>query len=343
MMTDLRQIHLHNGATLAEDGIPLSYPDPAQEYQYTRHRLLFDRSHEGRIRLTGKDRLNLLNRISTNDLKNMAINQSKATIFCTATARILFYVSVYHAADHTLIITQPGQGVAFAAWLQKQIFYQDDLTIEDITDQTKMFALHGKWPTELSPSAPADDYTNLTIAQQTVSLLKAPAILAPYWKFILPASSAAEIYQELLQLPQLIPSGSINYNLLRIKAGQPARAELTQDYNPLELGLWDDISFTKGCYTGQEIIARMDSREKLAKALYHVQVDEMVTIPATIMQKGGSFGQLTSLSQSPDGEIFGLAIIKLNTNKELALYVGQQQLKPLAFAGSPPPYIAKDN
>ena len=65
-----------------------------------------------------------------------------------------------------------------------------------------------------------------------------------------------------------IPAGSLTYNVLRIRAGRPGVGhELSTDYIPLELGLWDEVSFTKGCYTGQEIIARMESRGGWRKRL----------------------------------------------------------------------------
>ena len=56
----------------------------------------------------------------------------------------------------------------------------------------------------------------------------------------------------------LRPAGSLTYNVLRIRAGRPGVGrELSTDYIPLELGLWDEVSFTKGCYTGQEIVSKM--------------------------------------------------------------------------------------
>src|SRR6185295_4976010 len=105
------------------------------------------------------------------------------------------------------------------------------------------------------------------------------------------------VWAELLTLG-LIPAGSLTYNRLRIRAGRPGVGhELTQDYIPLELGLWDEVSFTKGCYTGQEIIARMESRGRLAKTIITVNLSAAVDAPAKLVADGHEVGMLTSSVQ----------------------------------------------
>src|SRR5260370_738762 len=64
-----------------------------------------------------------------------------------------------------------------------------------------------------------------------------------------------------------IPAGEDAYQLLRLEAGLPGNPELTEDYIPLEANLWPAVDFQKGCYIGQEIIARMASRGTLARRL----------------------------------------------------------------------------
>src|SRR5690606_20128966 len=99
------------------------------------------------------------------------------------------------------------------------------------------------------------------------------------------------------------------YNLLRIEAGYgDASGEFTEDYIPLEAGLWDIVSFTKGCYTGQEIIARMESRRQLAKMLVRLQSD--TPIPTELQADGAKVGTLTSQAQHPQGYFLGLGYVK---------------------------------
>jgi len=107
------------------------------------------------------------------------------------------------------------------------------------------------------------------------------------------------------------------YDALRIEAGLPEVGhELTEDFIPLELGLWDMVSFNKGCYVGQEVIARMESRGKLAKMLVRVALDTSVAVGTGIAtSEGKSVGTVTSVAEIPDEDydgsrIIGLAVVK---------------------------------
>ncbi len=109
----------------------------------------------------------------------------------------------------------------------------------------------------------------------------------------------------------LIAAGSLTYNTLRIRSGRPGIGrELTEDYIPLELGLWDEVSFQKGCYTGQEIIARMESRGRLAKTIVALRLSAMVDAPADLFHDGKRIGTLTSNVSAPDGEVFGIGLVR---------------------------------
>ena len=98
---------------------------------------------------------------------------------------------------------------------------------------------------------------------------------------------------------------------LRIEAGLPgAGHEINSSNIPLEIGLRDAISFTKGCYTGQEIIARLDSRRKLAKTLVGLRSSDEIPIGATLKAPDGSSGVVTSSTYSPKLGWIGLGLVK---------------------------------
>ncbi len=137
-------------------------------------------------------------------------------------------------------------------------------------------------------------------------VLRDQPLSGAHYRLIVPEAQAADVWAALLEAALtagLIPAGSLTYNALRIRAGRPAAGhELSTDYLPLEVGLWDEISFTKGCYTGQEIIARMESRGRLAKVMVTLRLDAAVEAPAPISLEGREVGTLTSSVQTPDGE-----------------------------------------
>ncbi len=90
----------------------------------------------------------------------------------------------------------------------------------------------------------------------------------------------------------------------------PGLPELNEQYIPLEAGLWDDVSFTKGCYTGQEIIARLESRGRLAKTLVGVALSGPVAPGSVWEAEGRPQGELTSATALPDGRWIGLGFVR---------------------------------
>jgi folate-binding protein YgfZ len=106
------------------------------------------------------------------------------------------------------------------------------------------------------------------------------------------------------------------YNILRIEAGIPtAPNELNAKHNPLETTLVQAVSFTKGCYIGQEVIARLDTYDKVQRHLMGVEIGETFnngSLPVPIANvEGEQIGEITSLAFSPSlKKSIGLAFIK---------------------------------
>ncbi|MCB9453578.1 MAG: aminomethyl transferase family protein [Anaerolineaceae bacterium] len=316
-------MHLTRGATLAGDGIPLHYGDQTAEYNAALARVVvMDRSHEGRLQIAGRDRITLLQRISTNDLNHLALHAGRPTLFTNANGRMIDRVVVYHRGDWLLALTEPGRGGAFQTFLQRQIFFNDEVQLTDLTAITRQFVLHGpdadQVAERLLPGAVAFapfQGAEVVIAGVPVFLARRKPIAGGHWSLIVPLDAAEPVWEALLRAGEsfgIIPAGSLVYNALRIRAGRPAAGhELTSDYIPLELGLWDEISFNKGCYTGQEIIARMESRQRLAKTIVTLRLDSPVEAPAELFHDDKPAGILTSRVETPIGEILGIGVVKM--------------------------------
>lgn len=342
-MNTLNQIQQQQGATLATDHIPLHFGDMKAEYTNAlSNTAIFDRSHEGRLQIHGKDRIEILNRISTNDLVNMQVGEGRPTIFTNANGRIIDRVTVYNRADSLLIITEPGRGDAIQQFLTRQIFFNDDAQVTNITAQSHMFALHGPQTPNIIQAAGIDaPYYDDNL--QSVPIFAAPqkAIVESSWiVIVLDAPNAHHIWQQFTQNGAK-PTGSIVYNMLRIRAGKPAFGrELTTDFIPLEIGLWDEVSFSKGCYTGQEIIARMESRRRLAKVMVRVTMSNDLSAPQPIQNNDGkTIGTLTSAVTTANDEKFGIAVIKTDfaqANQQL-YSTNNTLITVMDIAGAPPP------
>lgn len=323
----LDEFHRAQGATVAADGIPLHYGDLQAEYKAgLEAAVLMDRSHEGRLLAQGRDRLALIQRISTNDVLN--IKTGCPTILTNPTGRIIDRLMVYNQGEKTLITTEPGRGEAVKGYLQRQVFFNDDFQIRDLASETRLFALHGPKADEIigtltdqtlsSTQGEKKEYRwiQTTIAGTMITLAERKGLSGGHWIIIAPTEQAAIVWTAIMEVGKahgLQAAGSLTYNALRIRAGRPGVGrELSQEYIPLEAGLWDEVSFNKGCYTGQEIIARMESRGKLAKAMVQLELGQMVNSPAPLYVDGKSIGTLTSSVETPNGERVGIGFVKLD-------------------------------
>ncbi len=347
----LAALHQAKGAILAPDGIPLQYGDLAAEYDAALNKvIILDRSHEGRVQLFGDTRFELLNRMSTNKMIDMRADEGRATIFTTPTARVIDRIVAYNRDDHLLLLTEPGQNIWLRDFLQKNIFFGDDARVVDITLATKMFGIHSKQADAVLAAlginvdaiAPLSG-VSVTINDATVYAVRRKDVSGQHWQVIVPENKATDSYNAILAAGApngIMPAGSLTYNTLRIRAARPARPELNSDYIPLEIGLWDEIHFAKGCYTGQEIIARMDSREKLAKTIVALDLSEWVQAPSDITLDGKSIGKLTSSVQAPTGDYFAIAVIKTQAIvKGTSVMVGSVRATVLGLVGEQPDYI----
>ena len=356
-MNALSRHHISLGARLAPDQIPLDYGDLAAEYAAVETgAILLDRSHEGRILLKGRDRFALVNRMSTNDLSQLDSNEGKPTVFINANARILFRASCFNLQRGLLLISEAGQGAALADYLRRNIFYGDQTSVEDISGETTQFALHGMAADaaieSLAPGAlglPQLGCAELASELGQLVFARRKSIRGRHWVVIAENAAGAAIHRRLLEggaKSGMIPAGSLTYNSLRIRRGRPAGLELSAQYIPLEVGLWDEISFSKGCYTGQEIIARMESRGRLAKTLVKVALASLVPAPAPVYAQGKAVGRLTSSVQAADGRFHALAVIKTEAAQPgAALAAGDHNVEAAVvdYAGVQPPFIRKAN
>jgi tRNA-modifying protein YgfZ len=148
------------------------------------------------------------------------------------------------------------------------------------------------------------------IAGVEVMITRANQIASGGFHLIFDHAVQPQIGQALLETG-VEPLSEETYQVLRVEAGQPEFGhELGDEYIPLEANLWNDVSFTKGCYTGQEIIARMESRQKLAKRLVGLRFEEQVTLPASLWSEDHEVGVVTSVVHSPVLGWIGLGYLR---------------------------------
>lgn len=238
-----------------------------------------DLSNSGWLRLTGRDQLDLLHRLSTNDLRKLQLGQGAPTVLTNATGRVMALLMVYAGAQEALLRTQPGQAAGVVRYLNSMIFWQDEVSVTDLSAETAQFGVYGPSATErlagltsVLPDVPAYGWGSTTLAGIAVTLHRGGPLEVPAWTVVASRLAANEIRAALAAVAAELDAATVE--ILRVEAGLPAwDHELSDQVTPLETGLMPAISFNKGCYTGQEVIARQVNYDKVTRTLVGLLLD----------------------------------------------------------------------
>ena len=252
----------------------------------------------GVIELRGEDRVDLLHRLSTNDLEGMLVDQVMRTVFTDPVGRMIDVVTVLTLSDRILLLTSSGRSQIMRDWLQSHIFFQDDVTLDPSEGEWSLYGGYGPKAADLLPAAIPPEGA---LVENDLGI---------FWPIDRPVAG----FLRLVRPGQTVEDWVVGANapeafeILRIEDGLPKMGtEIQEDSIPLEVGLWDAVSFDKGCYVGQEIIARMESRGKLAKQLVGVRLESGAEPGSTLRQGDRTVGVLTSIVHSPRLGWIGLA------------------------------------
>ncbi|MBI3579013.1 MAG: hypothetical protein HY089_06340, partial [Ignavibacteriales bacterium] len=241
------------------------------------------------VLLTGPDAQDLLQRLSTNDMSKITAGSAVQTILTNEKGRIIEVVSVIKLAEGKLLLVGQSQdGARLLRWLEKFII-MEDAKLESQAGLYKHFLLYGM----------QDDVSLLE--KNDEELLRDAVIFKERWKnvtlmhLLVEHSRVNSLLDQLRKASYVLTNGE-DFERFRIQSYIPScHSELTQEYNPLEANLNHLISWTKGCYIGQEVIARLDTYKKVQRKLVGLRLEEMPTsLPHTIFTETEEVGMITS-------------------------------------------------
>ncbi|MBX2865331.1 MAG: folate-binding protein [Leptolyngbyaceae cyanobacterium MAG.088] len=269
-----------------------------------------DRSHWGRIQITGADRLRFLHNQTTNAFELLTPGQGCETVFVTSTARTLDLASAYVDEDNVLLMVSPGMASELIAWMDRYIFFADKVALSDQTDTTFAITLLGPHPdqllTKLELPQPNSDicshiHANWPIENIDLQIVRETGLGLPGYTLIGPRDHGTALKNWLIE-HQVTTLSSQAWEALRIRQGRPMPGhELTDKDNPLEAGLWHTISFEKGCYIGQETIARLNTYQGVKKQLWGFKLGKPVNADTILKLEGAQVGKLTSIATDDTG------------------------------------------
>ena len=319
---ELKEIQTAAGAIFDETGVVLSFDrDDEAKNAIDRGVAICDRSHWGLLKITGDDRLRYLHNQSTNDFEKLKPGQGCDTVFVTSTARTLDLATAYVTENAVLVLVSPHRREKLMSWLDRFIFPFDKVELSDISADYAVFSLIGEQATNLLSDLTSEislselgDNQAVTIEDVPVRIAKGSGLATPGYTLIMERQAAGTVWSRLTQ--KAVAFGDRLWENLRIQQGRPTPdRELTEDYNPLEAGLWQTISFDKGCYIGQETIARLNTYNGVKQKLWGIELSQPVEPQTPITVEDKKVGVLTSYTETKSGS-FGLGYIRTKAGVE---------------------------
>jgi folate-binding protein YgfZ len=343
----LRDSHLRLGATMSEHhgwSVPESYGDVLLEYAEVREGGcgVIDLSSRGRILVSGTEAVQFLNGLITNDMKTLAVNSWMPAAFPNVQGRLIASVRVVRLKDEGsdknispafLIDTEAATHERVLKTIER-FTLAGDFRVTDVTNQTAQLSVKGSkaaevvraalgaivedllpkqsvqivWPQSNPNGTGLDQVTNALI------VMRESEANEDGFDFVVNADQAASLW-DTLRNAGARPVGYAALEILRIEAGVPRYGVDMDETNVVtETALDDAVSYTKGCYVGQEIIARIKYRGHVAKKLTGVTFEQEVNVAvgATIQSADGKeAGRITSVTYSPHlGRTIALAYLK---------------------------------
>jgi aminomethyltransferase len=269
------------------------------------------------LKFSGETRLDLINRMSTQKVLGLQDGQGAATVLTTEIGRIIDRLILYATNDAAYCLTGENNNDNIARYLMRFVFFMDDFHIEDLTAETAVFGVYGCKAAQMLGELFGADIADLPLHhwrqvdhEGTAVYIHRTDPIAGGGYFVMGHVDDQAAIETMLVEKGIAAIDEPLFDYLRIESGQPRFGrELTNDYIPLEANLWDDVSFNKGCYTGQEVIARMESRGRIAKQLVKIMPNSPLESGAELRAGGKRAGQVTSTADGPKGAL-ALAYVK---------------------------------
>ena len=273
------------------------------------HRL--DCSDRPLVILSGRDSQDLLQRISTNDMSRLRQDRPVQTVFTNEKGRIVDVVLVLQLEKERLLLIGQNDGVRLREWIEKFIIMED--TKSDLIRPAGHWLLWGTMMEELLRVQPKPDI--LLAVEEWPSGTVAHLI-----------SFDAKLSDSEFEHQMSFRDTADYFDAFRIDHAIPWFGnEISDDTNPLETGLTHLVSFTKGCYVGQEVIARLDTYKKVRRKLVRYALKERPSmVPMPVYHRKEEVGTITTISKNRQSSGLGFLRTMLDDSPELHFEEGGQ-------------------
>ncbi len=330
--------------------------DLQSDYQALRQGVGILELPAGKLQLSGKNAIQFLNGLVSNDVKTLPPGGGVLAAFPTLQGKLLALARIYQTGEHLLLELDAANREKIFKNLSRFV-PAGDFFVQDVSDTLTLLTLQGPRAAALLAAVSGQEIATdklhllpMQIAGQTVHAAPHRRCGDAGIDLFVAAESTAQVKEALLAQASEFGArfiGEAAFEIARIEAGVPREGvDAGENYIILESELNDAVSYTKGCYLGQEVIARIHWRGQPAKRLRGLLLETNAVAPAgteVIAADGKKVGEITSSTHSPAlNRFIALAYIHryyLTSGTEFTLQhdgaeIGRAQLTELPFVGA---------
>ena len=283
--------------------------DPAQLAALESGAGFADRSDRGRLLMTGADALDLLNRLTTQKLEELPPGRAASTVLTNGDARVIDHLRLAAVEGGFWLLAGAGRAQDVADWIDLYTFAEDALA-EDRSAATAQLTVAGPAAADALAGAglpaPAPD---AAAGSRSAVVVASPFGAGTAYDVVLPAGDAGAAREALLRAGA-VEADADAFEARRIAQGVPAYgAEFGAFNNPLEARLLGSISDDKGCYTGQEVIARLQTYRKVQRLLMSFASDAPAAPGDALLDADGAPAGVVTSACAAGGRTIGLALV----------------------------------
>jgi folate-binding protein YgfZ len=308
--------------------MPDDFGDPAAEYRYAQDAVaLIDKNYRSYLGFTGPDRVRYLNAILTNNIKDLREGHGVVSLLLNPQGHILAEIETYAFADQLFSVSYAMIRERLIEWLDKYVI-MDDVTLTDETARYGTLALEGPKAAAIVQEVSGIDIIKCdelschdgAIGAVPCRLIKRSPGEVAGAEFVTETSNLAELWRLLSDAARKHGGGPMGYTALsglRLAQGVPWFGyDFGEKQIPHEAGLQDShISYTKGCYTGQEIVERVRSRGQVNRQRVRLVFSGDVVPEANtaLILDGKEVGYVTRAARAWDSDpprILGMAYVR---------------------------------
>ena len=275
------------------------------------------------IRFVGKESLDFLHRISTNSVKDLTPFSKKRTLFLNEKGRIIARTTLLSFDGEYWLLSDPDSNRKLFSWVNRYII-NEDIKTDDYSSKYSLLELVGPQADSFLMLLIGDEHKKFEYDQfrrfdvdgfTFYMLQDTENHSTRFYKIVIDKNRLTDLVDHLYNIKSVFDLSCIGndaYNHFRIEKGIAAYPnEINTEVNPHEVNLLRDVCSTKGCYIGQEVVARLETYDKVQNRLYKISLGEKIDSAdhKIFNSNGDEIGVITTVCSSAN-DLKALAIIK---------------------------------